>query len=405
MKLKYLQFNSRLLACLLVLLCAGTNPLWAEEAGFIKSTQWSAFVSQTAIYSSDYNFLSRSDDRVSFDMWEAGVLFTANMQNDLAFSAQLLGRKVSEFSDEDIRLDYAFLSYPFYRDYQQTVGVRLGRIRSSYGFYNETRDIPHTRTGIVMPQSVYFDKTRNSFYSSDGIEFYGFRDFGEYADQRLGFQIFISRPVEDKEEAQEAASLQARKLDGDKSILAKISYGSDIEGFRMAFTYYRPEYDVAVSFPVSTTPMIVVEENDASFYSENMVTSLEYNALDWSLTAEYIRHKFLTDIPVLDDVPGLSSQNAFYEEAFYLQGVKRFNQHWESYLRYDSTRLRGTNAYWTKFKDINIGLSFRPDEHWLVRAEFHYINGRSRLFTRDNAYYAGEPSYWHAGMVQVAYRW
>ncbi len=404
MKLLFLTLIKQSVVCGMasVLLCAKT--VYAKDADFLKSTHWSAFVSQTAIYSSDYNFLSQSDDKVSLDMWEAGVLFTATMAHDVAFSAQLLGRKVSEFSDEDIRLDYAFLSFPFYSDYQNTLGVRLGRIRSSYGFYNETRDIPHTRTGVIMPQSVYFDKTRNSFFSSDGIELYGFHDFGEFSEQRLGFQLFISKPLEDKEEAQEAASLKARNLDGDKSFLAKVSYGSEIEGFRVAFTYYRPEYDVAVTYPISQAPLLELEENNASFYSENMVTSIEYNSLNWGLTAEYIRHKFFTKIPVLGD-SGFKSENAFYEEAYYLQGLRRISQQWESYLRYDSTRLRGTNAYWTKFKDINIGVSFRPDEHWLLRAEFHYINGRSRLFTRDNDYYAGEPGYWHAGMVQVAYRW
>lgn len=405
MKLNYLTLSKRTILFVFAWGCFFVKLVHASDDSFVKSTQWSAFVSQTAIYSSDYNFLSQSDDTVSLDLWEAGALFSATMKHDLTFSAQLLGRKVSEFSDEDIRLDYAFLSYPYYQDYRQTLGVRVGRIRSSYGFYNETRDIPHTRTGIVMPQSVYFDMTRNSFFSSDGIEFYGFRDFGEFGDQRLAFQLFISQPVEDTDETQEAASLKARNLNGDKSILAKLSYGSEIEGFRVAFTYYRPEYNVAVSVPVSDVPLIVLEENNASFYSENLVSSLEYNALDWSVTAEYIRHKFFTNIPILNSVPDFQSKNAFYEEAYYLQGLKRINPKWEAYIRYDSTKLRGSHSYWTDFNDMNAGVSFRPDEHWLIRTEFHYIQGRGRLFTRDNEYYAGEPNYWHAGMLQIAYRW
>ena len=387
MKLTYLSLIKQTTLLVLTGMVICTELVQANDSDFVKSTHWSAFVSQTAIYSSDYNFLSQSNDKVSLDLWEAGALFSASMVHDISFSAQLLGRKVSEYSDEDIRLDYAFLSYPFYSDYRQTLGVRVGRIRSSYGFYNETRDIPHTRTGIIMPQAVYFDKTRNSFFSSDGIEFYGFRDFGEFSDQRLGFQLFISQPLEDKEEAQEAASLKARNLDGDKSILAKISYGSEIEGFRLAFTYYRPEYD-----------------DNASFYSENLVTSIEYNTLNWTLTAEYIRHKFFTKIPILGS-SGFKSENAFYEEAYYLQGLRRISQQWEVYARYDATQLRGSNAYWTDFNDINAGLSFRPDEHWLIRTEFHYIQGRARLFARDNKYYVAEPNYWHAGMLQIAYRW
>jgi hypothetical protein len=405
MKLTFLILIKRAILFVFTWIVIGVKLVHANDTDFAESTQWSAFVSQTAIYSSDYNFLSQSDDRVSLDLWEAGALFTASMAHDVTFSTQLLGRKVSEYSDEDIRLDYAFLSIPFYSDFKQTLGVRLGRIRSSYGFYNETRDIPHTRTGVIMPQAVYFDKTRNSFFSSDGIEFYGFRDFGEFVDQRLGFQLFISKPLEDKEEAQEAASLQARNLDGDKSFLAKVSYGSEIEGFRVAFTYYRPEYDVAVSIPVSQAPLVVLDEDKASFYSENLVTSIEYNSLNWSLTVEYIRHKFFTKIPVLDSLPGFKSENAFYEEAYYLQGLRRISQQWETYIRYDATRLRGSNAYWTDFNDLNAGISFRPDEHWLIRYEFHYIQGRARLFTRDNEYNVGEPNYWHAGMLQIAYRW
>lgn len=405
MTLKLLLLNKISALVVIVCFCLGVSKSFAADSEVLKNTYWSAFVSQTAIYSSDYNFLSRSDDRVSLDLWEAGVLFSATMTNDLSFSAQLLGRKVSEFSDEDVRVDYAFLSYPFYRDYQQTFGVRLGRIRSSYGFYNETRDIPHTRTGIVMPQSVYFDMTRNSFFSSDGIEFYGFRDFGEFSDQRLAFQVFISQPVEDKDETQEGASLRASELDGDKGLLAKLSYGSEIEGFRVAFTYYRPEYDVAVSVPITVSPMISLDEDHASFYSENLVTSLEYNTLDWSLTAEYIRHKFFTKIPVLNSVPGFTAEKAFYEEAYYLQALKRINQQWESYVRYDFTELRGAESDATDFRDINLGISFRPDEHWLIRSEFHYIQGRARLFKRDNEFYPSEPKYWHAGMLQIAYRW
>jgi hypothetical protein len=404
MTLKYSTLIKRTAFMIFTCISLQVYVVQANQEGFVKSTHWSAFVSQTAIYSSDYNLLSQSDDEVSLDLWEAGALFSATMAHDVSFSAQLLGRKVSEYSDEDIRLDYAFVSYPFYSDSQHTLGVRLGRIRSSYGFYNETRDIPHTRTGIIMPQAVYFDKTRNSFFSSDGIEFYGFRDFGEFGDQRLGFQLFISKPLEDKEEAQEAASLKARNLEGDKSLLAKISYGSEIEGFRVAFTYYRPEYDVAVTYPVTTSPLVELEENNASFYSENMVTSLEYNSLNWSVTAEYLRHKFFTKIPVLESL-SFESEKAFYEETYYLQGLRRISEQWEAYVRYDATKLRGSNNYWTDFNDINAGVSFRPDKHWLIRTEFHYIQGRARLFTRDNEYYAGEPDYWHAGMLQIAYRW
>ncbi len=393
--------KQKLLRLSSILFLLFSDLLIADQSEWFQRNSVNAFVSQTAIYTSDYNFLSQSDDRLSFDLWEAGLLVSTAVREKLTFSAQILGRKVSEASGDDLRVDYAFLSYPFYQSVMDTVGVRLGRIRSSYGLYNETRDIPHTRTGIVMPQSIYFDMTRNTFYSADGIELFGYRDIG---DQRLSAQIFFSKPVADEDETGEVAPLGPTNLEGDKSLLAKVSYGSEFDGFRTAFTYYRPEYKVDVTFPIG---LDTFEDNDASFYSESMITSLEYNQFDWSLTTEYLRHKFHTNIPGLSSIPGQQAKISGYEEAFYIQGLYRLNEHWETYMRYDSSErhVNRTQADYEKWYDINLGGSFRPNENWLVRAEVHYIEGLARLFSRDNVLSEEQDPYWTAVMFQIAYKW
>jgi len=396
-KQKLLLLSSLLLS----ILSGAAFALESESNDWFQRNSWSAFVSQTAIYSSDYNFLSQSDDELSFDMWEAGFLFSTAVIDQLNFSAQILGRKVSESNGNDLRVDYAFFSYPIYQSMNDKIGLRLGRIRSSYGLYNETRDIPHTRTAIVMPQSIYFDMTRNSFYSADGIELFGYRDFD---DQRLSAQIFISKPVADEDETGEVEILQPRNLEGKKSILAKISYGSEYDGLRASFTYYRPEYEVDVT--LSRGP-ITIQDDNSSFYSESMITSLEYNQFDWALTVEYLRHKFFQNIPSLGDIPGQTADNTGYEEAFYLQGLYRVNEQWETYLRYDSTERRksGTLADGEKWHDINLGGSFRPNDNWLLRAEVHYIDGLARLLSRDNTFSEKQDPYWTAAMFQIAYKW
>ena len=400
---RYMKKQKLLLlsSLLLGMLSGATFGNESEQSDWFQRNNWSAFVSQTAIYSSDYNFLSQSDDALSFDMWEAGFLFSTAVKNKLTFSAQVLGRKVSESNGNDLRIDYAFFSYPLYQTINDKVGLRLGRIRSSYGLYNETRDIPHTRTTIVMPQSIYFDMTRNSFYSADGIELFGYRDFGE---NRLSAQVFLSKPVADEGETGEVAILQPENLEGKKSILAKVSYGSEYDGFRTSFTYYRPEYEVDVTFSLGP---ITIQDNDSSFYSESMITSLEYNQFDWAITFEYLRHKFSQNIPSLGNIPGQTADNKGYEEAFYLRGLFRFNEQWETYLGYDSTE-RHTNGSLPdneKWHDINLGGSFRPNENWLLRAEVHYIDGLSRLLSRDNVVSDKQDPYWAAAMFQVAYKW
>ncbi|KZZ80437.1 hypothetical protein A3766_23490, partial [Oleiphilus sp. HI0132] len=282
--------------------------------------------------------------------------------------------------------------------FDRSLGLRLGRIRSSYGFYNETRDIPHTRTGVVMPQAVYFDMTRNSFYSADGVEFFGSYDL---SGEPLAFQLFLSQPVADKDELEEASQLSPSKLKGDRSLLAKIIYGEEFDGWRASITYFKPEYEVSVEFPAGDDPLLMIVEPDASFYSENIVTSLEYNQFQWSVTFEYLRHKFQTNIPALAS----EAVNDFYEEAYYLQSVYRFDEFWEMYARYEQTKLRGSSDPKSSFDDANFGLAFRPDENWLLRAEIHYIEGYSRLFSRDNSISDEQDPYWTAVLFQLAYRW
>ena len=443
-KTKIFQFTSAVTLMFVTLLGQ------AEQKEWFRYTSLDGFVSQTFSYSSDYNFFSESDDDLAADLWEAGALINTKVIGSLDFSAQVLGRRVSQASGNDVRVDYAFLSLPFVQTAEDTLGARVGRIRSSYGLYNETRDIPHTRTGILMPQSVYYDMTRNSFYSSDGVEFFAYRDLGE---DRLSFQVFVSKPVADEDETEEAAELNPRNLEGKKSLLAKISFGSEFDGFRYALTYYKPEYEVDVSSDVPFDATLLglgqidlpLDGRGSDFSSQTVTTSIEYNQLNWSLTAEYSRHKFdaninidfrqdlgryrLTSPPAPLAFDGLSLLDALnmtdpalvaaavqaaevysgftiYEESYYLQGLYRFSEQWEAYLRYDTNHTRGVshsdkNAHW---KDYNIGGSFRPDDHWLFRAELHHIQGRSRLLKRDNQLSPFQSRHWQAGLFQIAYR-
>ncbi len=370
----------------------------ANELAWSEKLSWEAFVSQTLIYTSDHNFLSQSDDRLSADMWEAGALFSAKLTPKLNFSAQLLARKISESSDEDIRLDYAFFSYPWYQSGRSTFGLRLGRIRSSYGLYNETRDMPHTRTGIVMPQSLYFDKTRNSFFSADGIELYAFHDFDE---NRLSYQLFLSRPFADLQEARETL-LPVTGLKGEHSVLAKISFGRDVEGAKVSLTYYRPQYEFDIS------PALL--QSDGKLYSESLVGSFEYNQYNWRLSAEYIYLKN----KVLGVLPGASPLSPFFEKAGYADGwysqfLWRFTEQWEAYTRFDYSKARhsSSSGYSSRSNyysyDTTIGLSFRLDRHWLGRIEAHYVEGSFNLLTRDNT--GPRNTYWNAVLMQLAYKW
>jgi len=243
-----------------------------------------------------------------------------------------------------------------------------------------------------MPQSIYFDKTRNTFFSADGVELFAFHDFAE---SRLSYQLFLSRPFADEEETRESL-LPVSGMKGQHSLLAKVTYGAEFDGAKVSFTYYRPQYEFDIA------PELLA--SDGEFYSQAIVSSFEYNQYDWSFSAEYLRLKF----KVLGVIPSDSPVSAFftrplYGEAYYFQLVYRISERWDTYLRHDNSKDRARGDAGSYSYDTNMGFSFRPDNHWLIRAEVHYLEGTLNLLTRDNP--PPRTEYWNAVLLQLAYKW
>src|SRR5690606_11730451 len=149
----------------LALLCCMASIVQAEEV--FGSWYWHAFASQGFIHSSDNNFFGSSDDGVSADYRELGVLLGAKPYKNFHMVGQLLSRRAGLVEDTDLTVDYAFVSYSFLSDLDRELGIKVGRIRSPMGFFSETRDVAHTRPGILRPQSVAVDRLRSPCVAPD----------------------------------------------------------------------------------------------------------------------------------------------------------------------------------------------------------------------------------------------
>ena len=94
------------------------------------------FASQGWLKSTDNNnvFGKSSSDSGSFDFRELGLNASMRPRPNLQFSAQMLSRTAGEGSPGNIRLDYGFIDYAFLSGQNNTMGIRLGRMKNQLGF-------------------------------------------------------------------------------------------------------------------------------------------------------------------------------------------------------------------------------------------------------------------------------
>ncbi|MDQ3186583.1 MAG: OprO/OprP family phosphate-selective porin [Pseudomonadota bacterium] len=364
------------------------------------------FVSQGWLKSSDNNVFGKSSsDSGSFDFRELGLNASMRPLPRLQFSAQMLSRTAGEGSPGNVRLDFGFIDYKYFSGETSQLGIRLGRMKNPLGFYNDTRDVPFTRPSILLPQSIYFDRTRKLAIAADGVHLYGERrsDMGN-----ISFQLGVVRPLVRGAETEVALLGGERRghLTPDISYVSRVMYELD-EGrlrFAVSATQLNTGYDPAGDFlqpgSIRFTPLIF---------------SAQYNAERWSITSEYalrrLEFKDFGVAPLTLD---------FYGESYYFQGVYRFTPAWEGFVRYDvlyTDRTDRDGSKWaaspasggrpahTRFaKDIAVGLRWNITPEFMLRAEYHNVNGTGWLSTLDNTVPGDMAQHWHLFSVLGSYR-
>lgn len=369
-------------------LMACAAPLQAAESAM--NWYWHAFASQAAIYTSDNNFFGSTDDSVSTEFRELGLVLGAQPTKDLHLAVQVMSREAGEVDETDIGLDYAFASYNLYSGIDVAIGIKAGRLRIPRGFYNETRDVAHTRPGILMPQSIYPDALRPFTFSRDGGQLFGRYQYGK---STLNWDLaytMVDLGSDDDEELAGGHKMPG-EFEADFTPVARLIGDWDLGRVRLGITY------ADLSFRYTAAPADYFRS--ATILVNNWVFSAEYNAADWSLTSEYAT--FETDTG--DLVPYLSYKSA--GRSYYIQGLYRFNPSWEGFIRWDVQSLEHNvpAVPVPHSRDFTAGASWRPDAHWQLRAEWHLVDGTSMLSPKEN-----KPedlnTHWHMVLFQIAYQ-
>ncbi|MGH8503069.1 MAG: hypothetical protein ACREVE_11480 [Gammaproteobacteria bacterium] len=381
--------------------------LWlapAQSADLPSGLQIHGFASQAFILTSDNDFFGDSDDGGSFDFTELGLNASLRPLPRLQLSAQILSRRAGEGDDGNIGLDYGFADYSFISNPTNLFGLRAGRIKNPLGLYNDTRDVAFTRPSILLPQSIYFDRTREVALSADSVQLYGEH---RMRTELVDFQFGVIRPRVSGQESELALLGRDRPgaLDDKTSFIGRVIYERDSGRLRFALT--------AAELNIGYDPADGVADDlsAGSIRFQPWILSAQYNAERWSLTAEYALRRF--NIKGLGGIPDQS----FTGESYYLQGTYRFSPRWEALLRYDVlftdrddrdgegfAGATGRPAHNRFAKDLTVGLGWNITPSFLLRAEYHNVDGTGWLPIRDNPDLAATEEHWDMFLLQGSYR-
>lgn len=361
------------------------------------------FASQTVIGTDHNNFFGATENKASLGFTELGANISWRLNPSLQLSAQAVSRRAGETDNGSPRLDYATLDYTLHASEHARYGVYLGKIKNPYGLYNETRDVAFTRPSILLPQSIYLDRIRNFVLSAPGLAVYGDKTL---AIGNLSYQFSVVKPdTSDREtEGTFLGADRPGKIKADPSYIGRILLEPGNGHFKLALTgismraHYQPEAPATL------------QAGNIRFGA--WVLSGQYNAESWVFTSEYAQNR-------------INAQNfgAFFlnrsatGSSYYVQGTYHLTPKWSALARYDVTyrdkndkdgqafsALTGVPTYSRFAKDMTAGLSYKLSNDWLLRGEFHHVDGTAWLPYSDNINPAATSRRWNMWLFQAAYR-
>lgn len=381
---------------------------WFKAAKLPDNLQIQGFASQAFISTSDNDVFGNTDNLGggNFGFTEVGLNASYRILPRLQFSAQVLSRRAGEGGNKGSpRLDFGFFDYRLYSQETNQFGVRVGRLKNPFGFYNDTRDVAFTRPSILLPQSIYFDRTRNLGLSGDSVQLYAESSHSSLGSVSVQFGVW--KPIVDDKETEFAIlnSNQPGDMTREVSYIGRGTYESNDNRLRLAVS--------GIWLDVGYDPGPNDRLGPGMLQFTPVYFSAQYNTEKWSLTSEYaIRRLKFKDWgnPLLDNAD-------VYGESYYFQGVYRFSRQWEAILRYDvyyadrSDRsgkqyaaTRNKPAHTRFAKDITAGLRWNVTPSFMLRAEYHRVNGTGWLSGLDNPGASAFSQHWNLFAVQASYR-
>ena len=341
------------------------------------------YAAQGFVLSQDNNFFGDSTDG-SFNYYEAGINAAVQVSPKLLLAAQAAVRDAGISDDGTARLDYALADYRLVSEATTQAGLRAGKVKNALGFYNETRDVVFTRPSILLP-SVYSDNQnqRSLIFTAPGAQVYGSTVVGAH---EWSFSGTVNAERDVRKSDERLLIVLSVPFDLRIGDSWNIQVMDSIDGGRWQFAYSHFFGQLRMS-----TDINLIGRFDVSLD----VFSARYNAERFTITAEYVIVGN-DNLLKFDGTPIL--RQSVEADGVYLQAEYRLAPQWTVMTRMDSSYRNRHDRSGREFAaanpgadrrsqvshDFMIGVHWRPDEHWGVWAEHHWINGTALLQRLEN---------------------
>lgn len=358
------------------------------------------FITQSFFHSSDNNFYGHSDDGVSPGLTEIGLNISYQMTNDLSVLAQGLYRRAGDLDAGSVRLDFALLDYNLFNYDKGQVGLRAGRIKYTYGLYNDTRDITFVNPSIFLPQGMYFDRSRDLLISADGFSLYADHT-SQIGDFHLKFNFGLPPGDSDEIRAAVLGTGARGKMTAAPStamqLLYEINGGEYILG--VSHNLLRLEYE-----PIAND---IFSAGSTDIHA--LAFSGQYNGESFTLTGEF-SHRW-NIFEGYGSVPDITTQT----QTWYVQGSYKVIPELDLVLRYEDVVMSiddkdgsmfaalGLPSHLGYANDFMVGIRWDINPSWMLRAEYHRVNGTAWLTVADNPNQTSLVGNWDLYALQLSY--
>ena len=390
----------------------GSQPsAWSFDLG--TKMRINGFLSQGYIKSQDNNFFGESKDG-SFQINEFGLTLNGELSDNLRVGLQLLSRDLGAEGNNKINIDWGMVDYRP----KNWLGVRIGKVKLPIGLYNQGRDSDFLRPAVFLPQSIYDENKRNLVVAATGGSIYGNLAFGTGGD--LEYQAYYGevnfpedsgqargmRALGTKMAAKAGRSVVAFESDNRYVYGGALIYSPPVEGLRLGVSYFtgKSEFD----FKLRNRDGSIFRAEATGNMKDFIVYSAEYARERWQISAEYTEST--GDRVVFGiDVPDGRSQGGYVQVCYRLIDPVVIYALYDVFYADKDDRdgsdleARGELDYLGWRKDFGLGLRWDVNDHWVLKAEWHKVDGAGLQLPIFNPPPEGVKRDWYYYVLKASY--
>lgn len=381
---------TKLLTAALSLTCLVAPAVYANSAS---AWRINGFMSQGLSSTSDNNYFGSSDDSISFDFFEAGLVVQKDISDTLNVSAKLAYRAPYSIQRHSTNIDHLLLDYHAFKGRDWYAGIRLGRIKSNYGLYNTARDTSYTWPTALMNDTIYTNKLLPLYLSADGINLYGHRDFTHWA---VDLELSSGRTHVPGAVINDLfyGLIASEELTLKGIINCRFTLTSKTSGSRFNLTYLEAD---------SSTRGF----NEIPFTLREYALAWQQTWNHWELDLELYQANFGTDLD--EETPTSRGYNITFHHLFPsgLDAYALIGEIWDDHQDKQGNDFEASTGFPRSIRySANYGLGFVYPvlPHWDLAAEIRYNKGTKSLLFADNPPLKGSlKEHWSQLFIRVTY--